>query len=168
MWWLLSTYLQAKIWDFLILFDKRARTKCNYFESFDQQIRFKLVNTIQILPWTMATSTPSTPNIQRREAAYTLVYTLWDYMCSGFAGLTQYSQRGVVVFKRCCKTSSMVHLLFRIRPLESNYMHRIEVYNQRRKPTLTVDMHGVVDDNGGGTTTSKRHPQHRCLLFFIR
>ena len=46
-------------------------------------------------------------------------------------------------------------------------MHRIEVYNQRRKPTLTVDTHGVVDDNGGGgTTTSKRCPRHKCSVFF--
>jgi hypothetical protein len=163
----IRTY-KLKIVAFTVLSDKRARTKCNHFESFGQKSAHKLANTILILPSTMATSTPSTPNIQRSLASYTLVYSFWDHMCPGFGGPTQYSRRGGGVSSGC-KTSSMVHLLFRHSTSRATICIVSRCAITDEISTLTVNTNGVVDDGGGGgTTTSKRCPRHKCLLFFIR
>ena len=113
----------------------------------------------------MATSTPSTPDIQRSVAACTLLYTLWDYMCLGFAGLTQYSRRGVVVFKRLQNiidgAPSLPHSTSRATIW---IVSRCTITDELS--TLTNNKNGFVGDNGGGTTTSKRRPRHRYAYCF--
>ena len=64
----------------------------------------RTLNTV-LMPWTMATSTPPTPNIQRRLAACATLYTLWVHMCPHFVSKSQNSRHGVVIFNRICAPS---------------------------------------------------------------
>ena len=89
-------------------------------------------------------------------------------MCSGFAGLTQYSRRGVVVFKRLQNIIDGAPSLPTF-DLESNIdiVSRCAITDEL--PTLTINTNGVVDDGGAAAPLRLNDARDiNVLFFFIR
>jgi len=87
-------------------------------------------------------------------------------MCSGFAGLTQYSRRGVVVFKRLQNIIDGAPSLPTF-DLESNIDIVSRCTINDGISTLTVNTNGVVDDGGAAAPLRLNDARDINVLFFF-
>jgi hypothetical protein len=90
-------------------------------------------------------------------------------MCSGFGGLTQYSRRGVIVFKRLQNIIDGAPSLPTF-GLESNIDIVSRCTINDGISTLTVNTNGVVDDGGTAAAPLRLNDARdiHVLFFFIR
>ena len=87
-------------------------------------------------------------------------------MCLGFAGLTQYSRRGVVVFKRLQNIIDGAPSLPTF-DLESNIDIVSRCTINDGISTLTVNTNGVVDDGGAAAPLRLNDARDINVLFFF-
>jgi len=87
-------------------------------------------------------------------------------MCSGFAGLTQYSRRGVVVFKRLQNIIDGAPSLPTF-DLESNIDIVSRCTINDGISTLTVNTNGVDDDGGAAAPLRLNDARDINVLFFF-
>jgi len=88
-------------------------------------------------------------------------------MCLGFAGLTQYSRHGGIVFKRLQNIiDGAPSLLLSTSRATICIVLRCTINDGI--PTLTVNTNGVVDDGGAAAPLRLNDARDINVLFFIR